>query len=103
MLNLLKAYINKNENCAKWLIEEFCNLQILEEMLLQSNQKEMRRFVVGLLYCAMLKLYPLEKDLLNMYWVNPEVPQNNQTAIGNFALILMKNLFYAKKFSANCS
>ena len=103
MLNLLKAYINKNEECAKWLIHEFCNLQIIEEMLLQCNQKEMRRFVVGLLYCAMLKVYPVEKDIINLYWVNPEDPNNNQSVLGNFALVLISNLFYAKKFSANCS
>jgi hypothetical protein len=46
-------------------------------MLLQCNQKEMRRFVAGLLYCAMLKVYPIEKDTLNLYWINPEDPNNN--------------------------
>jgi hypothetical protein len=25
MMNLLKAYINKNEACAFWLLNEFCN------------------------------------------------------------------------------
>jgi hypothetical protein len=72
-------------------------------MLLQCNQKEMRRFVVGLLYCAMLKVYPVEKEIINLYWVNPEAPNNNQSVLGNFALVLITNLFYAKKFSANCS
>lgn len=28
----------------------------------------MRRFIVGLLYCAMLKVYQSEKDKLNLYW-----------------------------------
>jgi hypothetical protein len=68
MLNLLKSYINKNALCATWLLNEFCNIQIIEENLLQNSQKEMRKFVVGLLYCALLKVYPLEKDKLNMYW-----------------------------------
>lgn len=63
----------------------------------------MRRFVVGLLYSAMIKLYPLEKDRLNQYWANPEDPANNQTVLGNFALVLMTNLFHAKKFALNCS
>ena len=61
MLNLLKAYINKNEQSAYWLIQEFCNNEILEEMLLQCSSKEMRKFTVGLLYCSMLKVYPLER------------------------------------------
>ena len=34
MLNLLKAYINKNETCAKWLLRQFCNFEILEENFL---------------------------------------------------------------------
>jgi hypothetical protein len=65
----------------------------------------MRRFTVGLLYCAMLKVFPLEKDRLSAYWANPEQldPSQNQTVLGNFALVLMSNLFYAKKFSLNCS
>ena len=28
----------------------------------------MRRFVLGLIYCAMLKLYQAEKEKLNTYW-----------------------------------
>jgi hypothetical protein len=40
--------------------------------------KEMRRFSGGLLYCAMLKVYPLEKDRLNAYWANPEQLDANQ-------------------------
>jgi hypothetical protein len=68
MLNLLKGYINKSYNCAQWLITEFCNKAILEENLLQCGSKEMRKFIVGLLYCAMLKIYPVEKDIINNYW-----------------------------------
>jgi len=37
----------------------------------------MRKFVVGLLYCAMLKIYPSEKEKLNLYWTNPSDPNNN--------------------------
>jgi len=67
-LNLIKGYINKSIKCASWLIEEFCNELLIEENLLQSPQKEMRRFITGLLYCAMLKVYPLERTKLNLYW-----------------------------------
>lgn len=71
MLNLLKAYMNKNVKCASWLIQEFCNEEIIEETLLQSSQKEMRKFLGGLIYCAMLKVYTTEKAKLNLYWQNP--------------------------------
>ena len=101
MLNLLKGYINKNEKCASWLIQEFCNYQIIDEHFLQCTSKEMRKFTAGLLYCAMLKVYPFEKHLLLDYWKNPLDPANNKTVIGNFALILIKVLFEVKRFVAN--
>jgi hypothetical protein len=101
MLNLLKAYINKNEHCGRWLIHEFCNYDILEEFLLQCCQKEMRRFTVGLLYCAMLKVYPFERHLINNYWKNPADPANNQSVIANITLVLFHNIFTVKKFVAN--
>jgi hypothetical protein len=65
----------------------------------------MRRLTGGLLYCAMLKVFPLEKDRLNAYWANPEqlYPSQNLTVLGNFALVLLSNLEHAKKFSLNCS
>ena len=93
MLNLLKAQINRNSNCAAWIITEFSNYKIIEENLLNCNQKEMRKFVTGLLYCAMLKLYPEERHNLNNYWLDPSNPDNNQTKIGNLALILLHNIF----------
>ena len=100
MLNLLKAYMNKNPNCARWLITEFCSEEILHENLLQCPQKEMRRFLVGLLYCAMLKIYPLEKDQINNYWKLQNPIQGGITVLGNFALILIKNLYEVKKYVA---
>lgn len=103
MLNLLKSYINKNINCATWIISEFCNQKILEENLLQCGSKEMRKFVVGILYCAMLKVYPVEKDQINAYWLNPLDPNNNKTVIANFALVLIRNIFLVKRFVAHCS
>lgn len=103
MLNLLKGYLNKNFNAARWLISEFCNYQILEEQFLQCGAKEMRKFTSGLLYCAMLKVYPLEKDQMNEYWKDPNDPTNNSTVLGNFALVLLHNIFHLKKFVANFS
>lgn len=61
----------------------------------------MRKFTAGLLYCAMLKIYPLEKDQLNEYWKDPTNPANNVTVLGNFGLVLLHNIFHLKKFVAN--
>ena len=61
----------------------------------------MRKFIVGLLYCAMLKVYPVEKAVLMKYWEDPMNPANNQTVIGNLSLVLIQNIFYVKKFVAH--
>jgi hypothetical protein len=103
MLNLLKGYLNKSLECANWLLSEFCNHQIIEENLLQCGQKEMRKFTVGLLYCAMLKVYPHQCQQLGQYWTVAQDQQKNTPLIGNFALIIMENIFIVKKFIANSS
>lgn len=74
MLNLLKGYINRNYNCASWLLSEFSNYPLIEENLLYCGQKEMRKFTVGLLYCSMLQVYPHEQQHLAQYWVSPNDP-----------------------------
>ena len=60
-INLIKAHINKNEESAKWILWQFCNSKIIFEFLLECNDGYMRRLVVGILYCAMLKVYKTEK------------------------------------------
>lgn len=101
MMNLLKAYINKNEECARWILTEFCNYSIIEENFLQCSVKDIRKLTAGLLYCAMLKLYPVEKDQIMKYWDNTEDPSNNGTTIGNFALVLITLIFDVKRFVSN--
>ena len=36
--------------------------------MMQNCQKLMRRVYIGIVTCAMLKLYEVEKDQLNLYW-----------------------------------
>lgn len=59
----------------------------------------MRRFTCGLLYCAMLKLYPYEKHVIMDYWNNEDHP--NRSTIGNLALVLIRVLFDVKRFVSN--
>lgn len=63
----------------------------------------MRKFVTGLIYCAMLKLYPYEKDNLNDYWSSQEENPTSKTTLGNFVLLLIYNLFELENFVANFS
>ena len=101
MINILKAYMNKSYECSSWFLYQFCNIEIFTEQLLQSNQKVIRRFVAGLIYCAMLKCYEQDKGKLNLYWTEPESRKENLTVIGNLMLILMKHLFLLKKYVGN--
>lgn len=62
----------------------------------------MRKFVTGLLYCAMLKVYEKEKLILNYYWNNNNsYNDQNNSVLGNFMLILVGKMFEVKKFIAN--
>jgi len=63
----------------------------------------MRSFVQGLIYCSLLKFYPFEKARILDYWTNIDDPTMNNTKIGNFALVMLHNLYNAKKFQANSS
>ena len=55
----------------------------------------MRKFITGIIYCAMLKVYPLEKDQLNLYWRqgNPHLCR-----LSNLILVFIKNMFDLKAF-----
>lgn len=64
----LKSYINDDIRCADWFVREFINSETLEEIMMQNSQKIMRRVYIGIMTCAMLKLYEAEKDELNDYW-----------------------------------
>ena len=68
MSRYLKAFINEDVRCARWFINEFVNCQMLEEIMMQNSQKLMRRVYIGIITCAMLKLYEVEKSQLNLYW-----------------------------------
>ena len=63
----------------------------------------MRRVYYGLVSCAMLKLYEVEKDLLNDYWedVDRKVAEPRQTVLGNYVNTLLYMLPRLCNFSAN--
>ena len=63
----------------------------------------MRKFTVGLLYCALLTVYPLERAHLLDYWLDPADPSHNTTVIGNLTLVLLRHLFDLKRFVAHFS
>lgn len=72
MSRFLKAYINEDVRCASWFIREFINTEMLKEIMMQNCQKIMRRVYIGIVTCAMLKVFQKEKHLLNLYWDDVE-------------------------------
>lgn len=68
MIRLIKAHINHDIACAFWVLKDFSNFALIKECLLECNSKEMRMFVSGIIYAAMLKVYSREKERINLYW-----------------------------------
>ena len=99
----LKAYINEDVRCAQWLVNEFVNVGIIMECLLQNSVKIMRRIMSGLLVCAMLKLYDHEKDQLGFYFEDKmaEVAEPRQTTLGRLILTMLYLLPQVKDFNRN--
>lgn len=63
----------------------------------------MRRVYIGIITCAMIKLYEVEADSLNFYWDDVEsgVEEPRQTTLGNYVNTLLFLLPELKNFSAN--
>ena len=55
MVDLIKFFINDQPNCANYLIEEFCNSKTIIEFLINCPVYEIKKLLVGILYCAMTK------------------------------------------------
>ena len=55
MVDFIKFFINDQPNCANYLIEEFCNTNVLVEYLINCPLYDIKKIIVGILYCAMAK------------------------------------------------
>jgi hypothetical protein len=55
MVDLLKFLINEQLECSDFLIEEFCNKNLIIEYLINCPSYEMKKLIVGILYCAMIR------------------------------------------------
>jgi len=92
-IDLMKAHMNKNKESAKWLLWQFSNQKVIMEFLFECNDGEIRRFVVGLLYCAMLVVFEEEKTRL-------ETPSDGDVLI-NFTNAILKQLPLCHKHALN--
>ena len=55
MVDLIKFLIRDQQACANYLIEEFCNRNLIVEYLMNCPLYEIKKLIVGILYCAMIK------------------------------------------------
>jgi ubiquitin carboxyl-terminal hydrolase 9/24 len=92
-MNLMKAHMNKNKESARWLLWQFSNQKVIMEFLFECNESDIRKLVVGLLYCAMLVVFEEEKTRL-------ESPLDNDILI-NFTNAILKQLSLCYKYPIN--
>ena len=55
MVDFFKFLMNDHTICANYLIEEFCNINTIVEYLIMCPLYEIKKLIVGILYCAMIK------------------------------------------------
>ena len=53
-VDLIKYFINNYIYCADYLIEEFANHNVLTEYMINCPSYEMKKLIVGIIYCAMI-------------------------------------------------
>lgn len=94
ILKLMKSFMNKDSSCALWFLKQFSFKAVLFESIVQCNQRENRKFMDGLLYCAMLCVYDEQKEALNDFFTKDE---KNPNILAKFMLNLVAHMFEAKK------
>jgi hypothetical protein len=63
----------------------------------------MRSILVGLIYCAMLKVFEIERAQINYFWDDLDMKKYpaRQTTLGNLILSVLTVLPKLKNYSAN--
>ena len=70
-IDIIKGSINKNVNNAIWILEEFTNDSVFDEFVLDCPIIDMRKFVIGIIYCSLLKIHNTDKiDSSNQFYKN---------------------------------
>ena len=83
MVDLIKFILNENSICANYLIEEFCNKNVIIEYLINCPRYEIKKVIVGILYCAMIKSIN-EYQLTNIKKGNEKTKKNLKSKLKSF-------------------
>ena len=65
-------------------------------MFFDNPSPEIRRFLTGLIYCAMLNVYKIERKNLNSI-LDPK--SSKKSVLSNFINIVLTNLKYSRLFT----
>ena len=82
-VNLIKYFINSYIFCADYLVEEFSNYNILIEYMINCPSYEIKKLIVGVLYCAMIKSVTYYENSMKQQkshinnQINSNMQQNN--------------------------
>ena len=82
-VDLIKFFLNKYNECSEFLIEEFCDIKTLMEYLVNCPITEMKKLFVGIIYCAMIKIYETHNENLNNNKNENQNKKNNDLAFYN--------------------
>ena len=78
-VDLIKFCLNQYNECSNYLIEEFCNTSTLMEYLINCPVLEMKKLFVGIIYCAMIKLYnDFNEEIKKNIGNNINLTKNNE-------------------------
>ena len=81
-VNLIKYMINSYIFCSDYLIEEFSNYNILIEYMINCPNYEIKKLIVGIIYCAMLKsITSYENQMREQLKIQKQNDSNNNSQI----------------------
>ncbi len=83
---IIKTQMNLNVENALWLIEEFSNMELIQEFLMECPLPEIKRITAGLIYSALLKI------CRNSRYKNNFINTNDFVIIDKNDLISFENL-----------
>jgi len=74
-MKIIREALQKNINLSLWLVENFCNQDLIKELIIDCPIPDMKRFVVGLLGTAMKSIYRHEAFMVEQYANFTEIEQ----------------------------
>lgn len=89
-VDIIKTYINLNYQNAYWLLEEFSNIEIISEFLIDCPFHEIRKVTAGLICCSMIK-YSTSNNKLTGYSKSDITPSESghKSPLLNFILSIL--------------